>query len=154
METKNLISYNQAVLLKSLGFTEECNYYYEKYKLTCHCEFVSGDGGFPDYEVTMEDLISSVNTNCPDLNVFDAPTLEQVRNWLIEKHKMFVELTYKFTNDNISWGYKYTNLDTKYEYYPNETFDNHYLALSEGISKCLTILSLNHCANLIKNLIK
>ena len=154
MEIKNLVSYNQAVLLKSLSFTEECNYYYEKYNLTCHCECVSGDGGFPDYEVTLDDLMSSVNKNCPDLDVFDAPTLEQVRNWLIEKHKIFVELTYKFTNNSIFWGYKYTNLDTKYEYYPNETFDNHYVAMSDGIDKCLTTLSLNHCVKLMENLVK
>ena len=133
MNIKNFVTYQQALDLKKLGFTEECLYYYDNSK-TLHSNYVSG----LDF-AEIDDLLTSNNLYYPNLEYIDAPTIFQAQNWLRDVKS--IDVHYHYGKKHGKWTYFYGEEWRQPSY--QEEFDSPIEALSAGITACLIFL-LNH----------
>lgn len=147
MNTEDYVTYDQAVKLKEMGFDWGCAYCYEKGRLTSNYNFVSEFLGFIDnYKILTENLTYSVNKNCPNIDVFDAPTLSQAVKWLREVKGILVVCTpeeeyynynFKYLTGNWIcelWRGKEDNWNPTEKVY--QTYED---ALSDGINEALKL---------------
>lgn len=122
MIAEDFVTYEQALDLKKLGFTEKCLYFYEKNK-----ELVFTIGAYP----------SSLNKI--DSCSIDAPTLTQAQQWLRKVKLLHIS---PVPLDKDKWSYYIYNLNN----HLSIATDNHkYMssyenALSVGITECLKLL--------------
>ena len=78
MDSKDFVTYDQAIKLKELGFKEECLCYYDildKVEVRSNIIYLENDNA------NIEDLEDSHNNN-GDKESIDAPLLYQVKKWL------------------------------------------------------------------------
>jgi predicted GNAT superfamily acetyltransferase len=115
---KDIVSFNQALELCSLGFDETtfCMYEIENKQL-CLC-YLDEDGLY-----------------MPDKD-FHAPTKSQVFRWFREKYDISVYITRNihFVDDNTKWKPVVGNI-----YYPHLTFDTYEKAENAAIDKLIEL---------------
>lgn len=131
MNKSELVTHDQAVILKELGFDKPCFYHYVDGSIveSCYC----GD------EVLVCDLLICENEK-NFFHIQDAPTLYQVRDWILEKTGIFIDVSF----DNITFegyfGY-WTNTGKDgflSDFNTNEEFfETYYEAFSNIISEFL-----------------
>ena len=134
MNTEDIVTYEQALALKQLGFDEKCLYYYNVNE-----QIVANERDYQE-EVSIKDLYTSYNSEYTSYNRIDAPTLAQVDKWLRSKG-LWVEICLE-PFDEKGWQFDIFNL--KDHYYYNFAFstvyDTYEKALSAGITECIKIL--------------
>ena len=79
---KNLVSYETALLLKQKGFNEPTKFFYWSHGTSQH-------------------LLSTnlKNENFGEVNC-SAPTIDEVRQWLADKHKIYIEMVCQLLRKN------------------------------------------------------
>jgi hypothetical protein len=116
---KNLfISYELALKLKDKGFYEPCfSKYYESGKLS--------------------DSLSYLNHNY--IKQINAPLYQQVVDWFIEKHKIFIMI---YPRDK--WNYMVQGIDESIscsgESFHGEKFESYHEALEKAIEEALKLI--------------
>lgn len=123
MNKKDYCSYELAKKLKSAGFDEPCDHYYDTNHFAPTTACASGD-----YNNNLCALCS-------------APTLWQAQNWLKEKKDIAILLDCEFKD---SWGYEIAKFDNQFAVplceckYGFQTYES---ALSAGIKSALILLA-------------
>lgn len=133
MNTEDFVTYEQAVVLKNMGFKEECLHYYkDSYDIPIILENVSSGN-----EVLLSDLYYSNNSD-PRKRFCDAPTLTQVQKWLRKNRKISVEISSSVSLSNkILWRYNLVDLTTMKLNFSKTTYNSYEEALSAGITACI-----------------
>ena len=136
MDAKEFVTFEQAVLLKKLGFDKDCTYSYDvEYKhLVSHIY-----SAYEDEEIDVELLEWSDNTFRNGIGKFiDAPTMSQVQSWLRNEKNYSVEPQ----SESIDrWTYRIINFITdKNISETNDVYESYEDALSNGITECLKYL--------------
>jgi hypothetical protein len=135
---KEFCDYETSVALKELGFREKCPTYYDtedNVGLLLNTQWTS------DYmPCQFIDCFESHNSNTSDDNSYvDAPTIYQAQKWLIDKKKLFVEVTLGAFDQTYLWEICNTeNSDLITGGF--SSYDTYEEALSEGIKKAIEIL--------------
>jgi len=122
---ENLYDFETSKLLKELGFDEECRDYYSADEDDC--------GTMPNLE--------GVNWN-QNVNFISAPTWWQVKQWLWEKHKINIEITFAKSSSKMRdyrkfvW-FIYVDGFWKNEFSDKQEFDSPVTAEIEGIKQAV-----------------
>lgn len=121
------VTYEQAKTLKKLGFNEICEYCYVKLE---SCLF--------------EDLGSFINSYLED-NKFACPMLDQVVNWMRNKHHLHIIVDYHIIPKQgwfrVLWYFRVSRIAGLYLGNDNKYYDTYEEALSKSIYKCLEIIN-------------
>ena len=127
MNTEDFCTYEQALVLKELGFDLKTEYYYSK--LT-GINFSNVPDNFNN---------TSVNGVC------SAPTLAQAQKWLRKKKKYSVEAFFeRIKDDKEQWSYFRSNiLDNSQDDQSIGYFNSYEEALSAGITECIKFIKDN-----------
>ena len=125
MKNEDIVTYDQAVKLKELGFDWDCNYFYHLY----------------DELATLSTLPKYENFNKFDKN-WSAPTLAQVQKWLFEKCDVWIEIS--LLNFPNNFGY-----EIKCDYHTKDRYccQGYYSpthALSAGIDDAIDCIRNEH----------
>jgi hypothetical protein len=124
---KNFVSYAIAKKLKELGFSE-----------FSFAEWVRKDGGEPELILSDSELFPMGYT---ELETIPAPLYDQVIDWLIEKHELFVSIC--FNNEmshEVAWKWNVHDIPI---HKINKQSTNGYSkreALDRGILKAIELL--------------
>ena len=127
---EDFVTYEQAAVLKLLGFKEECLYHY-KYN---YQEIIPNSDVYHNGKISINDFKISFNSIdfCNEI-FYDAPTLAQAQKWLRKNKKHSVEAQYSH-DDKYDYCIKKINglwSDSDKEY------DSYEEALSAGITEIL-----------------
>ena len=138
MSNENFVTHEQAVLLKELGFKEQCLYHY-----TVDGHLISNDRYVYDDLITIEDLTNSINTQCTASRYYcDAPTLSQAQKWLREKKELWV-FSNRVKQPEFEGKFYWSISDKDLNEFTTEAFrlfNSYEDALSAGIDECLKLL--------------
>lgn len=156
---EDFVTYEQAIVLKRLGFNMNVNHYYDNDgELVESLADYNNEDSFNSQETAYDDFNHGY---CDEISC-SAPTLAQVRKWILDNHKIFItsDLYFKdYQQGNYSNPeYIYIVVDMRRH---NDAFrihsDNKGMffrtsedAISAGIDECLKIL--NNKIELYKNL--
>ncbi|MDE5888476.1 MAG: hypothetical protein K2H20_00480, partial [Bacilli bacterium] len=96
MDTKDFVTYEQALALKKLGFRELCLYFYDlKGRLCPNGIYIGLFECIEDYKnkqpVYIDEGFRTENTLHPNFDICDAPNLVQVQKWLRNGKGLSVE---------------------------------------------------------------
>lgn len=121
---EDFVSFEQAKVLKELGFDWECNHYYHLY----------------DEMDTLSVLPKFENFNKFDKN-WSAPTLYQAQKWLYEKFRIWISVDPYDNNTGFCFTL-YKEHDIEFYYYGDDKgyCSTHVSALRNGITKVLEYL--------------
>ena len=135
MNTEDFCTYEQSLLLKKLGFREECLYHYDRDLLRAN----SASFGSEEVDVSVVDFYTSYNLS--DEYFIDTPTLAQAQKWL-RKHKQYsIEVSFDKNHTPLWQSFVVRLPDVKN--IKNVIFCASYEeALSAGITECLKILEI------------
>lgn len=127
MKNEDYVSFEQAIKLREMGFSDEtrCGYY----------KMPKGSPQMTKWDICLE---ASLDYN---LEFYKAPTLAQVQKWLRESKGIHIEIRYTINPQYEPWigkiivitDYPNTIIDT-------DTCDTYEEALSEAIDKALELL--------------
>lgn len=151
---EDFITFEQAKILKELGFDWKCTHYYDDNgTLTPSFEEVSADGGY-EYTISINNLAGNFNLqNGEDDEWCSAPTLAQAQKWLREVKKSdilidkennfyigvfwnpFMETYQSIEKFSISRSDNFASENGMYD------FDTYEECLSKGITQLLNLLT-------------
>ena len=125
MNTKEIISYRKARLLKKLGFDESCLNMYDN------------NGNFSE-------IINNEN------NYIACPSLKQAKEWLINKFNISIDININI-DGRYTWEYKFNKLNLTYESY-FKSFYSENSALLDCLNEIIEDIysSKYRCKTLIK----
>ena len=137
MNHEDFVTYEQAKILKKLGFNWECNHYYDH-----NCKLV-------EYNMSYESCYHNWNDdNYKDFRQNSAPTLAQAQKWL-RTVKCIIVHVFIDDDSNEPWSYELVSTkrdeDDDWVYLVTQWNSNFYgkepeQALSAGIDKALELL--------------
>lgn len=139
MNIEDFVTYEQALVLKRLGFKEPCLYYYFNYTLfsnDVYAHRIDRNSFRRRYSV---DALNKTRNVSKEPKVCDAPTLAQVQKWLREK-EVFLFISLEVDSSEKSKFYWYINDINGFipdDLLPNNSFNTYEEALSAGITECL-----------------
>lgn len=119
MDTEDFVTYEQALVLKKLGFREKCDY---KYYIPL------SDNPIPN------DLLANPNEH------IEAPTLAQAQKWLRKEKQIDIEINVYHLGHREYRPVIYNNNDNAIILRPYCSYEE---ALLAGITKCLELLEIN-----------
>lgn len=131
MSKEDFVTYEQAAILKELGFDWECNHYYDN------------DFSFQEYTQTYLTNYANWNKQYDDFHIISAPTLAQARKWLGEVKDVNIVANFKFKKGQVkySWYIVTDNGDRGIcDSVENSMYDTYEQALSAGIDRALELL--------------
>lgn len=142
---KIFLPYELALFAKEKGFDKPCFAMYDT-QLQGDMFKISGDHRLVNYKNGTTDLIAVYDW------IITAPTHQQVVDWLLEDHKIYVEMSYDFSSDEHKWtcvsmtGVPDVGEIDKMKWdagtlvFGNEKGDDYYHVYNEGIKKALELL--------------
>lgn len=141
MDSKNFVTYEQALVLKELGFNENCSHYYENDELVASHELFYADEYYfrEEYIISVDTLSMNFNDNSYDnANRLSAPTLEQAQNWLKDNKNIYPFYVFILKH---SWNYVVYDVEMAEPIKCSTiSYNSWEEALSAAIDKCLEIL--------------
>lgn len=123
---EDYVKFEQAKLLKGVGFDWDCMMGYAHYP----------NESVKTFNAQEENINGKYNKWC-----WSAPTLYQVQKWLFEKYGIWVEIT-RDTIETTRFDCGITHADDEYREWVG-MFDNPIEALSSGIDKALQLIQKN-----------
>ena len=134
---EDFVTFEQAVMLKKLGFDWDCGYYYNE----CNQKFMPNTNDSYG-QLNTNDLLDNINRiwNC-----ISAPTLSQTRKWLGEVKDINIVSNFKFHKGKVkySWYIVTDNGQRGICDDPEKSiFDTYEEALLNGIDKALELLKI------------
>lgn len=108
MRKLDLVTYDQALKLREIGFDEDTVHYYE-FDGTLHenAIYIEGGGGHGE-TVTVSDVIDSgFNKNAAEEGVCDAPTVHQAIRWIYDRFGVAIlpEAVYNKNSNELMYGF-------------------------------------------------
>lgn len=132
MKKNKYVTFEQAKLLKELGFNEPCIFHYEDDG--CLYQNKVPTNTISDLYVVQDDLV--MRNFCYRIGRYSAPTLHEAADWLRDKGLY----TYPKLNALGKWYAVVHFLEYAETVRQEEMFDDFYTALSHGIDYCLSAL--------------
>lgn len=127
----NVVTHEQALSLKELGFREKCLYRY----LTSGR--LQSNRSFSTYDTPVEVChLSQSKNKCPELGIdCDAPTLYQVRKWILDKYRYYICILPVTNPDKFYWDI--VKPEGGSLCWSSNNFSSPEEALISGITECL-----------------
>ena len=153
MNKEYFVTYNQAVILKELGFDELCDHYYVP------CTQIITENTEDDYNISnyRDFNHDRYMTDIQGNTLISAPTLAQVQDWLRIVHRIYITSDIYFSDyrngyyiDKAMYGYIYVDFRKdgranriSSSYNRNKKYNFPEKAISAGIDECLSLLTNN-----------
>lgn len=132
MKKSRIVTYDIAKLLSEKGFKEQV------------CNVIYPDGSI---EISPLKDYNSIDKSSDVIKYYSAPTLNQVADWLMDVHSIFIEIDYIIKPYNFDGKFKYMVIDTSKDDFGGDilfraenSFSTKELALKEAIRKVLNKL--------------
>ena len=148
MKSEDFVTYDQALILKKLGFREPCLYFYDLNGAFCPNGINIGPFDYiEDYKnnlpVHINEGFRTENTLNPNFDICDAPFLWQVQKWLRKEKNLY--LMFDMGQDRkhdgkFAWYVVNRNGFIISDLASEVIFDSPEEAISDGITECLKFL--------------
>lgn len=136
MNIEDFVTYKQAIVLKKLGFRENCSHFYDKSGILYEKDMIA----YENEHINITSLTKPFNNSIAE-DICDAPTLAQVQKWLFTCKKRYVYVVPNTDiNNQFSWYISQKNHPCTWDRCGFLAFKSPEVVLSDGITKCLELL--------------